>query len=310
MRRIELCMIAAALTCSLTLTSCSNDDSPVGGNPQEETPVQPSQQKRVSQMTTYSLKDGERLLKDVDQCTYDSQGRIKEWKNFGNSTGEQRLEHWAEFSYSDSQIYTVRKLASYSDAPTSVTETYFDMDSEGRIVKRSIYSYREGSPRPEAPQAISTYEYDGQGRMISHTFAYEKKDYDWQDGDMLTVTNYEWQNDNIHTVTVLNEEGAVKSVRTYEPSDITADRVIPVDFNDCEDWLAAYGFFGKTSRFLPASESIKVYAKDKLFTVEDIQFTYVITDGLVTTISQKIENNIILLNKASSTEYETTVEWK
>ena len=58
------------------------------------------------------------------------------------------------------------------------------------------------------------------------------------------------------------------------------------------------------------SESIKVYAKDKLFTVEDIQFTYVITDGLVTTISQKIENNIILLNKASSTEYETTVEWK
>ena len=129
-------MIAAALTCSLTLTSCSNDDSPVGGNPQEETPVQPSQQKRVSQ------------------------------------------------------------------------------DSEGRIVKGSIYSYSEGSPRPEAPQAISTYEYDGQGRMISHTFAYEKKDYDWQDGDMLTVTNYEWQNDNIHTVTVLNEEGAVKSVRT------------------------------------------------------------------------------------------------
>lgn len=182
-------MIAAALTCSLTLTSCSNDDSPVGGNPQEETPVQPSQQKRVSQMTTYSLKDGERLLKDVDQCTYDSQGRIKEWKNFDNSTGEQRLDHWAEFSYSDSQIYTVRKLASYSDAPTSVTETYFDMDSEGRIVKGSIYSYGEGSPRPEAPQAISTYEYDGQGRMISHTFAYEKKDYDWQDGDMLTVTN-------------------------------------------------------------------------------------------------------------------------
>ncbi|KWW27889.1 MAG: hypothetical protein AUK63_2109 [bacterium P3] len=56
-------MIAAALTCSLTLTSCSNDDSPIGGNPQEETPVQPSQQKRVSQMTTYSLKDGGKIVK-------------------------------------------------------------------------------------------------------------------------------------------------------------------------------------------------------------------------------------------------------
>lgn len=33
-------------------------------------------------------------------------------------------------------------------------------------------------------------------------------------------------------------------------------------------------------------------------------------DNLWLTISQKIENNIILLNKASSTEYETTVEWK
>ena len=207
----------------------------------------------------------------------------------------------------------------YEDAVWIGEQLTYEADSDGLTVCVTpglsfntglVLHYGEGSPRSEAPQAISTYEYDGQGRMISHTFAYEKKDYDWQDGDMLTVTNYEWQNDNIHTVTVLNEEGAVKSVRTYEPSDITADRVIPVDFNDCEDWLAAYGFFGKTSRFLPASESIKVYAKDKLFTVEDIQFTYVITDGLVTTISQKIENNIILLNKASSTEYETTVEWK
>ena len=86
--------------------------------------------------------------------------------------------------------------------------------------------------------------------------------------------------------------------------------VIPIDFEDCEDWLAAYGFFGKTSRFLPASENIKVYAKDKLFTVEDIQFTYVITDGHVTAISQKIENTIISFNLVGSSEYEIMLEWK
>lgn len=299
MNRKKLYLIAAILTCGLTLTSCSNDDRPSGGHAQGDTPAQPSQQKRLSQKTTY-VRAGEGYMKyEANKCTYDNQGRLKEWKLFTCGDDGEFLKTWAEFSYSDSQVRTiVRKFPTIADSPVIVDESYYDMDSEGRIVKETSYSYSDGKSRPADPNVYMTFEYDGQGHLIRHSYD--------NNFDML----YEWQGDNLHKVTTYNEQGVAMLVRTYEPSDVPAEHVIPIDLINCYYWLFASGFFGKPTPFLPASVTNDSYSDGgTLVSTLKNQYTYETTDGLVTTIFETGETQMHSLGISSKREFKSIVEW-
>lgn len=299
MNKKLLSLLSAILTCCLTLTSCSNDDRPSGGHAQDDTPIQPSQQKRVSQTTTY-IKNGEGYEKyEANQCTYDSQGRLKEWKLLTCDDDGEFLKTWVELSYSDSQIHTiVRTFSVTDDAPNLIDESYYDLDNEGRVVKETLYSYFDGESRPAEPSVFKTMEYDGLGHLIRYTY------------DNHSEMVYEWQGDDLHKVTSYNEQGVSELVRTYEYSEVSAAQVIPINFQSCYNWLFASGFYGKSTRFLPASVKHDLYSVDgTLVSTLDNQFTYDTTDGRVTTIYELEENRMHSLDISYKREYMSVIEW-
>lgn len=277
-------MLATILFGGLMLPSCTNDDNPVGLE----------RQKRVSNVTCY-IEDGEGFLKFTsDNYKYDAQGRIAEIEHFvydEDDTGF--LSQLMTFSYSVSQINMILKVFSRAaDAETVIIDKDLDIDENGRVVKEITYSYSETESRQDATICTSLFTYDEQGHLV------RREDSNGQ------VNVYEWQNGEL-SKNINNQDGELFQVLEYEPSEVPADMMLPINFDDMYECLEMEGFFSQRSRFLPAR--IKQTAN---MVVYDQNFTYEMTDGLVTTWYKTASYLIPVLGVNEIVVFKNTVEWE
>lgn len=284
MRKMIFWMLATILFGGLMLPSCTNDDNPVGLE----------RQKRVSNVTCY-IEDGEGFLKFTsDNYKYDAQGRIAEIEHFvydEDDTGF--LSQLMTFSYSVSQINMILKVFSRAaDAETVIIDKDLDIDENGRVVKEITYSYSETESRQDATICTSLFTYDEQGHLV------RREDSNGQ------VNVYEWQNGEL-SKNINNQDGELFQVLEYEPSEVPADMMLPINFDDMYECLEMEGFFGQRSRFLPAR--IKQTAN---MVVYDQNFTYEMTDGLVTTWYKTASYLIPVLGVNEIVVFKNTVEWE
>lgn len=284
MRKMIFWMLATILFGGLMLPSCTNDDNPVGLE----------RQKRVSNVTCY-IEDGEGFLKFTsDNYKYDAQGRIAEIEHFvydEDDTGF--LSQLMTFSYSVSQINMILKVFSRAaDAETVIIDKDLDIDENGRVVKEITYSYSETESRQDATICTSLFTYDEQGHLVRSEYSNGQ------------VNVYEWQNGEL-SKNINNQDGELFQVLEYEPSEVPADMMLPINFDDMYECLEMEGFFGQRSRFLPAR--IKQTAN---MVVYDQNFTYEMTDGLVTTWYKTASYLIPVLGVNEIVVFKNTVEWE
>ena len=287
MKKNKMWMLAAVV--ASCLVSCTNKDNP----------VEPSQQKMLSHVSTY-LREGNDLKMDKEHlCTYDAQGRLVEWKSLTYSNGTALDYRKIAFTYSAGRIRTVETHYAFTPgSKTVIADADFDLDDQGRIEKMSLYSYTEGKTREDAKEAfITEYTYDEQGRL-THRYNAD------------VTANFEWQG----TELVKDErlvDNHVMSVRLYEPSDIPAGHgLLPIGKNDSEDWLMALGYFGQPSQFLPAKQKQEAYGSGMLMSTTEYQYAYELTDGVVTACEETVDNEMIFLNMSAHVNYRHEMEWK
>jgi len=277
-------MLATILFVGLMLPSCTNDDNPVG----------PERQKRVSNVTRYLENGGEYEKSVSDNYKYDAQGRIAEIEHFvydNDDTGY--LSQLTTLSYSANKINMIIKVFSRTgNAETIIIDKDLDIDENGRVVKMITYSYSESKSRQEVSFDTYLYTYDEEDHLVR------------VEGTDGNVNIYEWQNGEL-IKNINNQDSELFQVLEYEPSEVPADIMLPINFDNMYECLEMRGFFGQRSRFLPA----KVKQTGTIFTIVQT-YNYEMTDGLVTTWYKTASYLIPVLGVNEIVVFKNTVEWE
>ena len=285
-------MLAAILTfCGVmnSLTSCKDGDNS----------IVPTLPKRVSQVTTY--KEDSEGYRKVQRVTfsYDALGRIVEWKYY--NVNDQNKEVFLEsmnFTYTAGRINTINCMYPHTaDADTIVIDSDYDLDSNGRIVKKTTYNYKYGGSKLISEPKFTLYEYDKEGHLVLFDNGDElKKVFEWKDGELSKITHY--------------VKGNMDLMITYEPSDVPSSIMLPVKFRNLFEWLEIQGYFGKWSRFLPAKVREELFTAGVLTSSDEHNYSYELVDGVVTSWYNRQNMQIISLNLSNEVKYRNTVEWK
>jgi len=282
------CMTAAILTCGLMLTACSVEDNP--------TP-EPTQPKKVSQLINYKVVGDELQKTGCHYFSYNAQGKIAEWKYFVcDNDDTEELKETMTFSYAADRIRTVNTIYPVTaEAEIIVLEDDCELDGNGRIVKKTNYSYlANGSIQDCVNPSIYVYTYDEQGYMTEYEDEDWKSVYEWKDGKLYREFGY--------------DAGALLNDITYEYSEEPACFIL--QFKDLMpfNFLAMEGYYGQQSQFLPAKYKRKVYSNNMVVFTTESSIAYEKTDGLVTAWHNLEE--FMVLNQPASLQTKSVVMYE
>lgn len=288
-------MSAAILTiCGIMtlLTSCINDDNP----------VEPSKPKRVSRMSDYTKFGDDYVLQHARIFSYDTQGRIVEYNYVEiNEDGTESPVEKTTFTYAADHINTINTLyPSTPDEDAIAIDVDYELDSNGRIVKGTDYTYSaSGSEQDVANPSIVTFEYDEQGHLVTKRYSTqilgeEYHTYEWKDGELWKYS--------------LIAGGTIRTVITYEPSDVPVR--FPLKPRDLYEWLQIQGFFGQWSHFMPAKVKTELSVGNITYNVTEQTFTYEMVDGLVTAYYENIHILSPMYNYDEYSDHKTVIEWE